>query len=219
MYSTYEDRRSYTALAEVFDPERLGTVIGAGSQSIVIKPYIEYWGKTSINDPVLILTMESEKFELLQNIFKGSTASVEKLNKVDFGEEYVEVISYLENEGWHLFYSSKLEKCELDESDFLEALIGLQDNFNQTYYTPNGFPVDYIIKEFKNEYLYFRDKTELSDLDNKIMEAIEHSLTAVSNMTTESEFLMDIHNEQFCEFKGRIFCVDPVLFNTEYLNR
>lgn len=217
-YSTYEDFNAFKSLAEFINPESMGTVLGAGSQSIVIKPYFEYWGETTIDHPVMILTLESEKFELLQNIFKGSSASVEKLNKDDLGDEYAEVIDYLESEGWSIFYSSKLEKYDLDDSAFIQAITGIQDNFNQTYFSPIGFPVDYIINEFKDEYLYMREKEEVSDLEQKILDAIQHSLNAVKNMKTDSPFLMDIHGDQFCSFKGEIFCVDPVLFNTEYLS-
>lgn len=218
-YSTYEDYNSFKALAEYIDPESFGHILGAGSQSIVIKPYFEYYAETSIVEPVLILTLETEKFELLQNIFEGSGASVERVNKEDLGEEYAEALSYLEDEGWNIFYSSKLDHYNLDESEFIEALVGLQDNFNQTIYNSTGFPVDYIIGEFKSEYLFMRDKEEVSDLDQKILDAIEHSLNAVKKMNTGSDFFLDIHENQFCSFKGEIFCVDPVLFNIEYLSR
>lgn len=214
-----EDARAYIALAESINPEIFGPLVGAGSQSLAIKPYMEWNGCMSINDPVMIITLESEKFELLENLFKGTTAKVERVDYNELGEEYSETISYLKDEGWDIFYASKMQQFDLSESRVIDVFMELQDNFNQCYYDASSLPADYIMDELKYAFTQEKDQEEFSEEESRIIMAIEHSFKAVKNMNSTSKFLMDVHSEQFGEVNGQLFCLDPVLFNTEFLQR
>lgn len=69
MQSTHEMNNSYQQLKEIVDPSSLGRVISAGFNSVVIKPFNEYQEDgLNIKNPVLIITLESQKYEFMRKL-------------------------------------------------------------------------------------------------------------------------------------------------------
>lgn len=196
-------------------PSSLGNLVGTGSYTLVLQPF--YWlKKSSIGNPVFIITEEKEKFNFLENLYKNSSAKVERLNKEDFTDEYQEIFSLLEQNGFDIFYSTKMEKVEYLNLKLWDAF-SESSGFGTTSYTSKSLPVDYLVEEFESNYLYFTQQDIIEEKAKTVFNAVKKALSAVKE-SEDSEFMIDIHEQQFVSYEGEIFCIDPVLYNyVEYL--
>lgn len=197
-------------LSKIIDIDYIGTVIGAGFQTIVFRP--EYYFKQKdlgLEIPCLIITKEQEKYKLTKKIL-GS--KVKKLNKKEFYDDFLEIILFLEKIGWNLFYMEKLEKYYFDDNskafkvfyEFGKDTDNLICNKNNIYYYLENFKA-YIDKyKPKEKGLYL---------------ALKKSFNAIKNSNINSEFQIDIHSEQFLMLENKLVCIDPVLFNYKELKR
>jgi len=54
---------------------------------------------------------------------------------------------------------------------------------------------------------------ELTSLSKSLLTSIEDSLKAINEDVTTSDFIIDIHSEQFVKFNDTIVCIDPVMYD------
>lgn len=77
-----EESNALYLLNKIIDSNSMGRVLGAGYQSIIIKPYDEYlMDELKLKNPVLVLTKETEKYILLKKLFKKN---VQKIKNKEF---------------------------------------------------------------------------------------------------------------------------------------
>jgi len=197
-------------LNQLIDIDYIGTVIGAGFQTIVFQP--EYYFKQNnvgLNNPCLIITKEQEKYKLTKKIL-GS--KVKKLNKKEFYDEFLETILLLENNGWNIFYMEKLEPYYFNDNskafkvfyEFGRDTNNLICNKNNVYYYLENF------KEYINKY---------KPKEKGLYLALKKAFNALKNSNIKSEFQIDIHCDQFLMCENKLVCIDPVLFNFKELKR
>jgi len=225
----YEYKNSFHKIEKILDPEIFGSILGAGSQSLVITPYSEF-NVSNIENPVLIISLEKEKFDFLDLLFANSSAKVEKVNKSLLSDDYKYVVKLLESEGFSLFYCSKLESVSTDDLIIEdEPFDYISDKFEQEVFSPksvNSTEVDFILESSFTEALeYMSSKVTLENsavskyqaLSENLITAMKESLEAVKKLDPKDSFIFDFHNEQFMQYNGKVMCVDPVLFNSEYI--
>lgn len=206
---------AYDSICESIDPSFIGKAINGGTQTVVFKPYYYISNISSIESPVLIGTIETEKFSFLENLFEGTNVKVEKLDISLLSSELAEGFSYLESEGWNFFFSTELKKFELsyDVSEDNHLLAAFEElTLANTQYSSQGFPTEYLINELKDTFKHFHEKNRIPAKVSKIIKAVEDSFQALKK-SIYSEFVIDLHDDQFVEYKGKIFCIDPVLYN------
>jgi hypothetical protein len=206
---------AYESLKQTINPDCFGVVLGAGTQSLVFLPFEELKGSTSIKDPVLVITREEEKKDFFNQLFKDTTAKIENINEEKLSIDSKSLFLKLKENGWTYFYSTKLKPLDIKEDEHL--LSALEEiNIKQIYYDSETINVSEIMEEIENEYLFYSDLDEIKPFTQAIFSAIEKSLYSIKHSNINSRFLLDLHHEQFGLYNGEIFCLDPVLYNTDY---
>lgn len=204
--STYECSKALYLLSKSVEPKSLGRILGAGTESIIIKPYDEYlMDDLKLKRPVLIITQEKEKYTFLKKML---TKNVKKLNIKKFDKDTGYFLNFLKGEGWDLFYVEQMEEhnIKISSQNLIEKAFyelskdtwHLENNKNNFYYYLDNLK-EYLKKyEVKEKGLYL---------------SIKKAFTALKNTNINSNFKIDLHMGQFLKYEGKLVCVDPVWFN------
>jgi hypothetical protein len=194
-----------------------GVKIGSGVSTIAIKPYNE-WDVSFIDDEVvMILTSDNQKQGFYEELFKNSNVEIEDLidikrkNELRFEEEeYDEFFDSLERyedeNDISIFFMTKLNHIK-DREKLSKTIDEITKNLN--------FPIDdkYWMESIPSEEIINEEYKTSSELFNKLVSSIEWSFKVANDFFSGSKVYIDLHPEQFLEYKGKIFCIDPILLD------
>jgi len=210
---------AYKDLCKIQKESVFGETINAGSQTVVVLPKEKILDNIDIKTPVLILTKENEKKNFLKQLFKDSEVFIEDLNYETMNEEFISDFIELEQNGWNMFFSTKMNEFDiLWHSSIGLALSNLTDLYINKKYTSSNINVleldMELIDQLENEYSLEEDENFLiTKEDLKIVNAVNESLKVISEIDMDSDFTIDLHTKQFLELNGELYCTDPILFN------
>lgn len=188
-----------------FDLKKIGKIIGAGENTVVISIENSEWKFSKLDNAVLIISCEPQKREILNAIFKGSTAQTEKIKKApDSIQDYV---YELEESGFDLFFASKLEQVE--DSYFNKETISFMHIFSKDNWSNPTTNIGYILDNFNSMIQVF------DDLNQEVVNAIKVSLNNIKHVV-KNPVVADLHTDQFCrDNSGKLICIDPVYFDVK----
>lgn len=140
-----------------------------------------------------------------EELFRGSSVEIEDFmfpSDPDMVSPEDEMLKYLEDEGYYVFYMTRLyvPKKELKIVDsFLSNLELTSDQFH-------GGSLPTRIMDFSSAIA----KTAVEEV---FKTAVEYSLKIANDVMNENKYYLDIHPGQFLTTLGggEIFCIDPVL--------
>lgn len=211
MQSTHEMNNSYQQLKEIVDPCSLGRVISAGFNSVVIKPYNEYQEDgLNIKNPVLIITLESQKYEFMRKLVgrKCKKVNLKKIDSMDYCRQILEVIK---DHGFTIFYMERFEEPKMffnPSAQLTKVFRKFAERFRDSY---SRYDLDYFYDEIKFLFQQYNCK------EKEVLRAIKQSFNALKKTSIDDNFSVDLHEKQFLSCNGKIICVDPVLFNFKEL--
>lgn len=202
----YDEGVFIQEVKEHLDLIYVGEIIGSGMNTVVIDPYEEWVGKTSINNPVLIITREPDKRKMLNAIFEGTSAKTQKIKLNSVSSEISDIIEYLKDVGYDVFLSTKLESEMLNsESKTIKILSEITGNLWSNEYSK--FNLNSLINEFEN----FLNYQEIKELNLEIINAVKSSLNNLLKADLRYGFKLDLHEGQFCRtYNGELICIDPI---------
>jgi hypothetical protein len=204
---------------EVGDPTMFGKVIGAGYFSFVVDPYLEYIDSEvkNINDIVLIITKEKDKFRFLKN-YLNEEIYIKNISYNNLSEEVRDYLTILHEEySYDFFYISRLKNCFIDRENniFFKNIFDYFDNLVEDI----GYIEDFNYKML-GDYLPII-KTDIIDIAEDIeknnnfyfdfIDSILKSFQSIINLKLSS-FKIDIHEDQFLLKDNKFYCIDPIIF-------
>ena len=188
-------------ILEVFNFADIGEVIGCGVNSFVVIPNEKFIGKTTIENPVIIITNQKDKKEILQTIFAGTSAKVEKISGLCRSEK--DLLDYLEEMGYKSFYSSKLVKENISpELEVIKALIDISNSMWDNEYSVKN------IQSLIDEVEYKLDKNNM--IENEFSISVIESLKKLKGSNLKDMFVLDVHEDQFIRLESKLICIDPI---------
>ena len=227
----------------VYDIEKFGVseesipnIIGYGMHSIVF----DYSNDLVF---VITLEKEKYKFlKSLAEKTNLEIKKIKKAKKIEgsYSEEFLEYLFEFSSLNLDMFLMSKGEKLNLEDLELSfyndsvdrrfciisEALSSIsEDNFEysnivnkeyllheKTKFT-KGVKVN-IMSNLENLKKEFSIEEEMYiDLSEKVLKSIEVSLEALETSDIRSDFVIDVHAEQFIKLGEDILCIDPAMFN------
>jgi len=192
---------------------------------------------------VVLLTIEKEKFDFLKRLSENSPFDIKRIKDKNFPFEE-DLKNVFLDKRYDCFF---MTKGELFDLEIIEHKInGINNEFDNYLYkilenkTAKSFStvdiksyndidciidsIDRIEEEFLIGLNNARNNGTISnftyleyiELKNSILNSIKKSLMALENIN--SDFIFDIHNEQFVSFDNKVVCIDPVMFSySEYI--
>lgn len=190
-----------------------GEMIGAGQYSIIIKVSNE-WNTSDIKKPVMVITRDLTKFELLSNIFKNTEVKIERISKDEelYPDQILE-FEFLKHEmDVDIFYMTELEQYQMTE-DSAEMLRGFSEGYWESRYKTKSLNGEAIKDDLEAEALNLEDMLEYQIEDKEqVITAVVESFNALNELSNNYEVGYDLHDEQFVCYNDRVYCVDPVVF-------
>lgn len=223
---------------EIIDLDIFGNVIGSGGFSTIIEPYNE-WDYSDIDSPVLIITKDKFKKQLMKNMFKNNEdVQVQDLfieeNPAEGCEDLSEEETYivwtqfneelliqrdLEEKGYTMFYMTKLSPFKIGFNSSTSAgMENFMAKFEEAIEDDTSSLEECLSKlkvslDEADALLVDKNAKVTADLSKEVYSAISHALMATQEIEREVDMYADFHNGQFVmhEPTQKIYCIDPVL--------
>lgn len=229
---SYDSTKAFQDLSTSVDPETLGSVIGAGSQTIVISPYLECKANDlEIESCVMVITKEVEKYTYFESLFKDyEEKMLQKFVTEELWDEMQYLFDMLLSEGWNIFYMKKFEPYTVDtRSDLFKAMNEFTSNSWHNEFHVRADTLDFYLEELESSAMTLKETRldeefdededeatvtiEFDSEEAKVFSALTESFTALGQSEIESNFKFDLHENQFVAYQDKLICIDPVLFN------
>jgi hypothetical protein len=199
-------------LKQDFDYKKIGNIIATGSTTIIIEPNKKY-NVSKIKNPVLHITKDKIKKEFLKKLFLNTEVEIEDLKTKKLPQATREIIEYLQKQGIIFYYSTKMESYQIDDEELLYGIEAINTNNWDIKYNSKNFDVNDFCDNLKKQVEMRLENETLDKYQELIIDKIKESLKAVKQIN--KTFKIDLHDEQFCIYKNKVFCIDPVLFTNK----
>ena len=191
--------------------KKLGNIIGSGATTVVIKVN-EAINSSNIENAVLHITREPQKFDYLSTLFKNTSLEIELFDIEKAGTEYKKLFNKLKKEGLYLYFTTEMSPQKREDHRIIlnSAMDDVSTFFRKKRFTSESLPVKDIMIQLRLSINEFTDKMDKVELI--IVNAIENGLKAISMTDGLEDFKLDLHSQQFCSYNGELFCIDPIYF-------
>jgi len=203
----YECQSGFINLSEEINISKIGTVLDAGANTVVIDPI----DKTILKDNthVLIISRESNKFDFLVKLSRHSRF---KINSIS---ERNSIRANLSSSKYYIFEMSRLKKhsfkmnYELDKVFYYNACNQRDSDIVKFIH------VDSYMNELSGAFklaILDHPNSGLQEIEKEVIEAVRESLEALQRTGSDRLFKLDLNKEQFASFNEKLICIDPVIY-------
>jgi len=242
-----------------------GKILGCGAYSVAIKvsqSYIETDTLKSLKDPVLIITVEKEKINIIKELFGEDMVSLVNLEdkynvaKEDWLDNYgyssendanenncffeyaneanefdlYSLYKELSEKNFFYFYMEACEDFKTSETKMIEFIFEDLElpMYNSDFFKDfsTGLTLHDIAISIKERKSTFPDEVSSNFISfvkkvHKLLKITEDNIQAAAKRISLSglheDLSLDIHNEQFLKYNGKVVCADPFIFEDSFV--
>jgi len=190
----YSDIYNYIKENMKIDISEFGQIIAAGTTTIVLKPKREI-NITEIENPVLHLTFESDKFHYLNTLFSNvNEIKIERFHFKKVSNLFKEDFEKLEYEGISFYFTTELNNERIYSERLEDAMLNTTNYYWSQKFSFHTFPKKEILKKIAEKMgLHDKRTSIISSYERKVFSSIKKAFDAIEETRNLFDFRLDLH--------------------------